>query len=109
MLLSALREPPSSVRIAQGQRFGYGALLCFNRATRFGESPTIADAFFTPVATRFRTYGVSLDAAAQRYAEVLLANPGFRRWDALAEEEPFTLPDTDARLHCWLTSRVTPV
>jgi glutathione S-transferase len=63
----------------------------------FGESPTIADAFFTPVATRFRTYGVSLDAAAQRYAEVLLANPRFRSWEALAEEEPFTLPDTDAR------------
>ena len=63
----------------------------------FGESPTIADAFFTPVATRFRTYGVALDTVAQRYAEVLLANPEFRRWEALAEEEPFTLPETDAR------------
>jgi glutathione S-transferase len=62
----------------------------------FGESATIADAFFTPVATRFRTYGVGLDAAAQRYAEVLLANPGFQRWEALAEQEPFTMPGTDA-------------
>jgi glutathione S-transferase len=63
----------------------------------FGESPTIADAFFTPVATRFRTYGVRLDASAQHYAEVLLANPEFRRWEALAEEEPLTMPSIDAR------------
>jgi glutathione S-transferase len=62
----------------------------------FGESATIADAFFTPVATRFRTYGVSLSAAAQRYAEVLLGNPGFQRWEALAAQEPFTMPATDA-------------
>ena len=62
----------------------------------FGASPTIADAFFTPVATRFRTYGVTLDAAAQRYSEVLLANPEFRQWEALAEQEPFTMATTDS-------------
>ena len=47
----------------------------------------IADAFFTPVATRFRTYGVDLaqhgdagDAAA--YAGRLLAQPEFLAWEA---------------------------
>ena len=51
----------------------------------------IADAFFTPVATRFRSYGVNLadygdGGEAARYAERLLQTPDFRAWegDALA-------------------------
>lgn len=43
---------------------------------------SIADAFFTPVATRFRTYGVDLSAAAQRYADTLLQDPAFLDWEA---------------------------
>jgi len=53
---------------------------------------SIADAFFTPVATRFRTYGVKLsdfgDAGpCGQYAERLLETPEFRAWEeaALAE------------------------
>lgn len=49
---------------------------------------SIADAFFTPVASRFRTYGIDLsDATAQAYAERLLATPEFLEWerDAIAE------------------------
>jgi glutathione S-transferase len=48
----------------------------------------IADAFYTPVATRFRTYGVDLgplgdsDGAAAAYAGRLLARPEFRAWEA---------------------------
>jgi len=38
----------------------------------FGEKFTAADAFYAPVASRFRTYRVPLPAAAQRYAEALL-------------------------------------
>jgi glutathione S-transferase len=50
---------------------------------------SIADAFFTPVATRFRTYGVELgafgdDGRAARYARQLLATPEFRAWEAAA-------------------------
>ncbi len=49
----------------------------------------IADAFFTPLATRFRTYGVNLGAfgdhgVAARYAERLLATPEFLAWEAMA-------------------------
>ncbi len=48
---------------------------------------TIADAFFTPVATRLRTYVVDLaphgDAgAAADYAAALLATPEVREWEA---------------------------
>ena len=48
---------------------------------------SIADAFFTPVATRFRTYGVRLSdfgdsGAAGQYAQRLLETPEFRAWEA---------------------------
>jgi glutathione S-transferase len=48
---------------------------------------SIADAFYTPVATRFRTYGVQLSdfgdrGAAGRYAEALLETAEFKAWEA---------------------------
>ena len=48
---------------------------------------SIADAFYTPVATRFRTYGVDLSAhgdtgGAGQYAQRLLATPEFKAWEA---------------------------
>ncbi|HEV2532528.1 glutathione S-transferase family protein [Phenylobacterium sp.] len=48
---------------------------------------SIADAFFTPVATRLRTYGVRLsdfgDAGrCGEYAERLLETPEFKAWEA---------------------------
>jgi glutathione S-transferase len=50
---------------------------------------SIADAFYTPVATRFRTYGVRLSdfgdqGAAAPYAERLLATPEFLEWERAA-------------------------
>lgn len=47
----------------------------------FGER-CIADAFFTPVATRLRTYGVPLSAPAAAYRDALLADPDFLDWEA---------------------------
>jgi glutathione S-transferase len=60
---------------------------------------TIADAFFTPVATRMRTYSVTLNAAAQAYCETLLADDAFKAWEerALAEwKAPFSRAPIDA-------------
>ncbi len=50
---------------------------------------SIADAFFTPVATRFRTYQVDLAAhgdtgAAQAYCDRLLQTPEYLAWEAEA-------------------------
>jgi glutathione S-transferase len=50
---------------------------------------SIADAFYTPVATRFRTYGVKLsdfgdDGAAGAYAARLLETPEYLEWAAAA-------------------------
>ena len=57
-----------------------------------GPGWSIADAFFTPVATRFVTYGIDLaaygdDGAATAYRDLLLAQPEYLAWErgALAE------------------------
>ncbi len=61
----------------------------------FGATPTIADAFFTPVATRMRTYDVELTASAQEYVDALLAEPAFRAWEAEGIAETWTMPEWD--------------
>ncbi len=71
-------------------RFGQGGPYLF------GAQPTIADAFFTPIATRFRTYQVEVGEEATRYCEALLANEAFRAWEAEAVAEPWTMPQWDA-------------
>lgn len=43
---------------------------------------SIADAFFTPVATRLRTYGVGVGAVAEAYRDTLLADADFKAWEA---------------------------
>jgi glutathione S-transferase len=57
---------------------------------------TIADAFFAPVCTRFRTYGVKLDAVSGAYCEAIFADSAFKAWEKAAEAEPWTIPSTDA-------------
>jgi glutathione S-transferase len=54
---------------------------------------SIADAFYTPVATRFRTYGVKLSdfgdtGAAGAYAERLLQTSEYLAWEKDASQEP---------------------
>lgn len=54
---------------------------------------SIADAYFTPVATRFRTHGLALaeygdDGAARDYAHRLLATPEFLEWESGALADP---------------------
>ena len=63
-----------------------------------GEGWSIADAFFTPVATRFRSYFVPLtehgdDGTATAYAARLLLAPEYLEWErgALADERVETL------------------
>jgi glutathione S-transferase len=53
----------------------------------FGQR-TLADAFFTPVATRFRTYGILLSADAQAYCDTLLGDAAFLEWERMVLAQP---------------------
>lgn len=55
---------------------------------------SIADAMFAPVATRFMTYGVPLDAPCHAYVEVILAHPAFLKWKREATDEIRTRLET---------------
>ncbi|MGE5652128.1 MAG: glutathione S-transferase family protein [Bacillota bacterium] len=50
---------------------------------------SIADAFFSPVVMRFRTYGVWMAPALQAYMDRVVAHPAVAQWmrEALAEQE----------------------
>ncbi len=52
----------------------------------FGE-PTVADAMYAPVCSRFRTYAVELDSQLQRYCDMILDWPLMQEWTAGAAEE----------------------
>jgi glutathione S-transferase len=56
----------------------------------FGERPTIADAMYAPVCTRFATYDVELDERCADYCEAVLALPDMVEWmeAAASEAEP---------------------
>jgi len=47
----------------------------------------IADAFYAPVVSRFKTYGVSLPAISRQYADTMLALPAMQEWLAAAQAE----------------------
>jgi len=61
----------------------------------FGAAPTMADAMYAPVCTRFRTYDVELEAAADAYCDTIMAMPAMREWIAAAEREPDELEELD--------------
>jgi len=71
------------------ERFGQGGDLLFGAFT-------IADAFYAPVAFRFRTYGVSPGGAAGAYMAALLSLPAVREWEAAgANDERLADHDLD--------------
>ena len=53
----------------------------------FGE-PSLADAMYAPVCTRFRTYAVELNPAHAAYCETIFNWPLLREWTEGALEEP---------------------
>ena len=69
-------------------RFGAGGDMLFGHFT-------IADAMFAPVASRFRTYGVTLGETATAYGDALLAWPAMKEWIAAANSESWMIPDLE--------------
>lgn len=54
----------------------------------FGQKPTLADAMYAPVATRFITYDVALDEVCAGYCQTIMSLPVMQEWIAAAKEEP---------------------
>ncbi len=72
-------------------RFGAGgAFLC--------GAYSLADAFYAPVAFRFRTYDVRPAGAAGDYLAALLAHPHVREWDAAAVAETTVIAADEPRI-----------
>jgi glutathione S-transferase len=54
-----------------------------------------ADAMYTPVATRFRTYAVELDEPVRSYVDAVLARPDYLEWHAAALVEPWVIAEDE--------------
>jgi glutathione S-transferase len=61
----------------------------------YGASPTIADAMYAPVATRFVTYNVPLNRSAQAYCATIMDWEPMQRWIADAQAEPEELAELE--------------
>ena len=61
----------------------------------FGERFCAADAFYAPVASRFRTYGVALDDPTQRYVDTLLRHPAVVEFAEAARTEEWIIPEIE--------------
>jgi glutathione S-transferase len=53
----------------------------------FGATPTVADAMYAPVCTRFATYDVELDVRCADYCDTILALPDLVAWSEAAAGE----------------------
>ncbi|MGX1305827.1 glutathione S-transferase [Amorphus suaedae] len=54
----------------------------------FGKTPTVADAMYAPVCSRFLTYAVELDPALAAYRDRILDWPLMQEWTEGARAEP---------------------
>lgn len=61
----------------------------------FGAKPTVADAMYAPVCTRFTTYDVKLDPLCKAYCQTILAWAPMAEWIAAAKSEPEELEELD--------------
>ncbi len=61
----------------------------------FGEIPTVADAMYAPVCTRFLTYNVNISAPAKAYCDTIINWPPMREWVDAALREPEEMEELD--------------
>ena len=95
----ALDEAPRTVALSDATQKNvrrivelWSSLLARSGGPFLAGDWSIADAFYTPVATRLRTYGAPLadygdDGTCAAYATRLLATPEFLEWEAMARAE----------------------
>jgi glutathione S-transferase len=62
-----------------------------NSSYLFGDRFTAADAFFAPVAARFKTYGITLEPHAAQYVNALLSHPDVVQFYRDGEKEDWVM------------------
>jgi len=62
----------------------------------FGEKPSLADAMYAPVCTRFITYSVKLDRICADYCDTILNLPDMLEWIEAAKAEPDAVEELEA-------------
>ncbi len=65
-------------------KFGAGGSFLFGAFSN-------ADAMYAPVVTRFKTYGVKLNAVSQSYCDAVLALPALKQWYDDAAKETWVI------------------
>lgn len=61
----------------------------------YGEKPTVADAMYAPVATRFTTYAIALDPLCDAYRATIMGWTLVEEWIEAAKAEPDELEELD--------------
>jgi glutathione S-transferase len=61
----------------------------------FGKAPTIADAFYAPVVTRFLSYDVAVGPVCQDYCSTIMAWAPMKEWVESALDEPQEIIELD--------------
>jgi glutathione S-transferase len=92
------RSPALLADIGRVEALWNDGLARFGGPYLAGAEFTAADAFFAPVAYRFRTYGIAPGGAAGAYLSHLLAHPALREWERDALAEDFREAEHDAEL-----------
>lgn len=61
----------------------------------FGKKPTIADAMYAPVVTRFLSYDVAVDELSQGYCSTIMKWAPMKEWVADSHDEPQEIIELD--------------
>lgn len=61
----------------------------------FGDQPTLADAMYAPVCTRFVTYDVALEGRAAEYRDRIMDWPPMQQWLEESKAEPMEIEELD--------------
>ena len=80
--IARIQQLWSGLRMAFGQKVGEAGPFLFGKWSA-------ADAFYLPVVTRFRTYGLPLTGVAADYAAAVLEDPDFLKLEEQAKAEPW--------------------
>ena len=62
----------------------------------FGKQPTLADAMYAPVVTRFLSYDIPLDKSCAAYVKAIMQLPTMQEWVTAARAEPEEIDELDA-------------